>query len=166
MTILVMRGKYPAKSFPGFFPGKTAFTDRGWTRINADESAAGICVCLRSSAVPHMQIPENIWPGIYKLKSDTFSLQTPGCQCPGAEISVPAKKSGTGPAASEVHPRSADYVKPQMSADKTCTVKLHHCKVSFLSIKTKSTIRLSIRRTSSNILIQMQKMNKLRRCLM
>ncbi|RLC05082.1 MAG: hypothetical protein DRI57_27785, partial [Deltaproteobacteria bacterium] len=40
---------------------------------------------------------------------------------------------GTGPAASEVHPRSADYVKPQMSADKTCTVKLHHCKVSFLS---------------------------------
>jgi len=22
------RGKYPAKSFPGFFPGKTAFTDR------------------------------------------------------------------------------------------------------------------------------------------
>jgi len=35
---------------------------------------------------------------LYILKSDTFSLQTPGCQCPGAEISVPAKKSGTGPA--------------------------------------------------------------------
>ena len=34
----------------------------------------------------------------YQLKSDTFSLQTSDCQCPGAEISVPAEKSGTGPA--------------------------------------------------------------------
>ena len=38
--------KYPAKSFPGFFPGKTAFTDRGWTRMNADESAADRHLCL------------------------------------------------------------------------------------------------------------------------
>ncbi len=35
-----IHNKYPAKNFPGFFPEKTAFTDRGWTRMNADESAA------------------------------------------------------------------------------------------------------------------------------
>jgi len=43
------------------------------------------------------------------------------------------KTEKTGPAASEVHPQSADYVKPQMNADKTCIVKLHRYKVSFLS---------------------------------
>ena len=40
--------KYPAKSFPGFFSGKTAFTNRGWTRMNADESGRqAVCVHLR-----------------------------------------------------------------------------------------------------------------------
>ena len=47
-----INNKYPAKNFSGFFSGKTTFTDRGWTRMNADESAtdrpsAFICVHLR-----------------------------------------------------------------------------------------------------------------------
>ncbi len=44
---LMIHGKYvglgcfdPAKSFPVFFSGKTASTNRGWTRMNTDESAA------------------------------------------------------------------------------------------------------------------------------
>ena len=45
--------KYPAKSFSGFFHGKTAFTNRGWTRMNADESAPDRHLrYLRLSAVP------------------------------------------------------------------------------------------------------------------
>ena len=52
--------KYPAKSFPGFFLGKNSFH-----RPRMSPRQTGICVYLRSSAVPRMQIPENIWPGTY-----------------------------------------------------------------------------------------------------
>ncbi len=61
--------KYPAKSFPGFFLGKQlsqTADEHGWTRMSPRQT--GICVCLRSSAVPRMQIPENIWPGTYRTK--------------------------------------------------------------------------------------------------
>ena len=43
----------------------------GWTLMSPRQT--GIFVYLCSSAVPHMQIPENIWPGTY---TQTNSCQT------------------------------------------------------------------------------------------